>query len=137
MLVATTALEFVAMFVFLLIVFAKPNKSLQTYWIALITCGAFYSMFYAHIVAERLRNFFCTRYEASIQGYATLWTEVLGLDDAAIKRMGKWNPETWKTCLNEDLGKGAIKYVWKLVWSQPEDAHGSGSSKEALQNQCC
>jgi len=84
----------------------------------LLPYGCFiYTAIYFTLVAKRLRSYFCTKYETSIQGYANVWAKVLGIDKSKIDNFPQWEIENWKEIRNEELSSHSQKSFLKINWS--------------------
>ncbi len=132
MLMAISSLEIICMLIFLIFLMLQPEHTRDNFWWSVAFLGVVYSIFYTHVLAIRIRAFFCTRYMESIQGYATNWIEILKLDDSAMKDIGYWDEKHWKEILDHELNHGILKFVWKILWSQHTNKNKIWEFKESI-----
>lgn len=118
MLVSITSLEIICILTFLTFLAAKPYDKVDDFWWIEVILGLIYAIFYVHVIASRARDFFCIRYQESIQGYATRWIDFLKLDGKSLNEIGRWDAPAWKDVLREERNEGYMRFFWKIFWSK-------------------
>ena len=119
MLLTITIVE-VACFAGFLVLIIYPNPdSPMIYSIVQLGLGSVYVVFiYSYVVKNRVQSFFFTRYNTSIQGFASRWQEILDVHIDPSTSFLQWTKERWHGSIKDELEGGKYRFFWRRYFNK-------------------
>ncbi len=128
MLTSLAMVELLCIFAYFFLLFTQPQRLRDNAWYVVLVFGVIYSALYTSLFAERARYFFQTKYEDSIQGYASMWSRVLEKKPDLFNKVEEWDARRWEKGVDEDLNTGIKRFYWRLFLKKRDTSVKKGDT---------